>query len=99
VERKSGFAVFAKVPNKSADLVSRAIKAKLKSLNSRVKTLPVDNGKDFADHQAIDQSLGILTYFADPYCSWQHGSNENFNGLLRQYIPRSGAWKLSPMRS
>lgn len=88
VERKSGFALLAKVPNKSADLVGRAIEAKLKPLNSRVKTLTVDNGKEFADHQAIDQALGILTYFADPYCSWQRGSNENFNGLLRQYFPK-----------
>jgi IS30 family transposase len=88
VERKSGFAVLAKVLNKSADLVGRAIEAKLKPLNSRVKTLTVDNGKEFADHQAIDQALGIQTYFADPYCSWQRGSNVNFNGLLRQYIPK-----------
>lgn len=88
VERKSGFALLAKVPNKSADLVGRAIEAKLKPLSSRVKTLTVDNGKEFADHQAIDQTLGIQTYFADPYCSWQRGSNENFNGLLRQYIPK-----------
>jgi IS30 family transposase len=88
VERKSGFAVLAKVSNKSADLVGRAIKARHLPLNARVKTLTVDNSKEFADHQAIDQNLGILTYFADPYCSWQRGSNENFNGLLRQYIPK-----------
>ncbi|WP_089957958.1 IS30 family transposase [Limnohabitans sp. 2KL-3] len=83
VERKSGFALFSKVPNKSAHLVGRPIEAKLKPLFSRVKTLTVDNGMDFADHQAIDQRLGIQTYFADPYCSWERGSNENFNGLLR----------------
>ncbi len=86
VERKSGFALLSKVSNKSADLVSRAIEDKLKHLSSRVKTLTVDNGKEFADHQTIDRALGIQTYFADPYCSWQRGSNENFNGLLRQYI-------------
>lgn len=88
VERKSGFAVLAKVSNKTADLVGRAIEEKLKPFGSRVKTLTVDNGKEFADHQDIDQTLGIQTYFADPYCSWQRGSNENFNGLLRQYIPK-----------
>ena len=88
VERRSGFALLAKVSNKTADLVGRAIEAKLMPLNSRVKTLTVDNGKEFADHQAIDQALGIQTYFADPYCSWQRGSNENFNGLLHQYIPK-----------
>ena len=88
VERKSGFAVLAKVTNKSADLVGRAIENKLKPLSARVRTLTVDNGKEFANHQATDQALGIQSYFADPYCSWQRGSNENFNGLLRQYIPK-----------
>lgn len=88
VERKSGYAVLAKVRNKTAELVGQAIEDKLRPLAARVKTLTVDNGKEFANHQAIDQALGIQTYFADPYCSWQRGSNENFNGLLRQYIPK-----------
>jgi IS30 family transposase len=88
VERKSGFAVLAKVSNKSAVLVGRAIEARLLPLSSRVRTLTVDNGKELANHQAIDQSLGIQTYFADPYCSWQRGSNEILNGLLRQNIPK-----------
>jgi transposase, IS30 family len=48
----------------------------------------VDNGKEFAHHLATDQALGIQTYFADPYRSLQRGSNENFNGMLRQYIPK-----------
>ncbi len=82
VERKSGFSAQTKVSNKLVDLEGRAIEAKHKPLNSRVKTLTVDNGKDFADHQAIDQSLGIQTYFANSYCSCQRGSNVNFNGLL-----------------
>ncbi|MDC0309178.1 IS30 family transposase [bacterium] len=99
VERKSGYAVMAKVANKTADLVGRAIEDKLKPFGSRAKTLTVDNSKEFADHQGIDQTLGIQTYFADPYCSWQRGSNESFNGLLRQYIPKSVVWKSSPMRS
>lgn len=88
VERKSGYALLVKVSHKSAHLVGRAIEDKFKNMGSRVKTLTVDNGKEFADHQAIDRALGIQTYFADPYCSWQRGSNENFNGLLRQYIPK-----------
>jgi IS30 family transposase len=88
VERKSGYAKLSKVVHKSADLVSQAIEDKLKPLAVRVKTLTVDNGKEFAHHQKVDQVLGIQTYFADPYCSWQRGSNENFNGLLRQYIPK-----------
>lgn len=58
IERKSGFAVLAKVTNKSADLVGRAIERKLKPLGSRVKTLTVDNGKEFADHQ-VDRIQGV----------------------------------------
>jgi IS30 family transposase len=88
VERKSGYAVLARVVNKTAELVSQAIESKLQPLALRVKTLTVDNGKEFAYHHRVDESLGIQTYFARPYCSWQRGSNENFNGLLRQYIPK-----------
>jgi transposase, IS30 family len=53
-----------------------------------VNTLTLDNAKEFADHQSIDQTWGIQTYCADPYGSWQRGTNENFNGLLGPYIPK-----------
>jgi len=53
-----------------------------------VKTLSFDNGKEFAEHRRIDTALKSTTYFADPFASWQRGSNENFNSLLRQYIPK-----------
>ncbi len=88
VERKSGYAVLAKVKNKTSDLVSGAILTKLMPLAPLVKTLTFDNGKEFAEHQRIDTALQSTTYFADPFASWQRGSNENFNGLLRQYIPK-----------
>jgi IS30 family transposase len=89
VERKSGYAVLAKVENKTADLVSAAIIRRLKPISKRVQTLTYDNGKEFANHGKIDRVLGSTTYFADPYSSWQRGSNENLNGLIRQYIPKS----------
>jgi IS30 family transposase len=88
VERKSGYALLAKVRNKTSDLVSSAIMAKLKPLAPLVKTLTVDNGKEFTGHKTIDAALNSTPYFADPFASWQRGSNENFNGLLRQYIPK-----------
>ncbi len=53
-----------------------------------MKTLTFDNGKEFAENQRIDNLLKSTTYFADPFTSRQRGSNENFNGLLRQYIPK-----------
>ncbi len=68
-EFKSVFAMQAKVSNKSAVLVDRAIDAILKPLNARMKTLTANNRKELADHQAIDQSLGVQTYFADSNCS------------------------------
>lgn len=88
VERKSGYALIAKVINKTADLVGSAIITKLSPLAPIVKTITFDNGKEFAGHGKIDAALNSTTYFADLFASWQRGSNENFNGLLRQYIPK-----------
>ncbi len=89
VERKSGYAVVAKVHRKTSEQVSTAIIKRLTPPASRAKTITFDNGKEFASHKLIDQSLGQTTYFADTFASWQRGSNENYNGLLRQYIPKN----------
>ncbi|WP_445778833.1 IS30 family transposase [Shewanella sp.] len=88
VERKSGFAVLSHVTRKTSDLVSQAIITSLAPLAQRVRTVTYDNGKEFADHAVVDEALKSTAYFADPFASWQRGSNENFNGLLRQYIPK-----------
>jgi IS30 family transposase len=86
VERKTGYAVLAKVDRKTSELVSSAIIRRLRSIHSLVKTITYDNGKEFAEHARIDRALGSTSYFADPFASWQRGSNENLNGLVRQYI-------------
>jgi len=52
------------------------------------KTLTMDNGRENYNHQKLVQSLGLKTFFCDPYCAWQKGSNENHNGVLRRYIPK-----------
>jgi IS30 family transposase len=91
VERKSGYAVMAKVSNKTSELVSSAIVDKLQPLAARVKTLTFDNGKEFARHAYIDEQLQSTAYFARPFASWERGSNENLNGLLRQYVPKKRA--------
>ena len=88
VERKSGYAVIAKVQNKTAKLVSKAIVKLLEPFKAKVKTLTYDNGTEFAKHAWVDKKLSSTGYFARPYCSWQRGTNENFNGLLRQYVPK-----------
>ena len=88
VERKSGYALITKVSNKTADLVGAAIISMLKPFEARVKTLTYDNGKEFSGHAKIDAALSSTGYFARPFASWERGTNENFNGLLRQYVPK-----------
>ena len=88
VERKSGYAVIARVSNKTADLVGGTIIKALKPFQAKVKTLTYDNGREFCGHAKIDEALGSTGYFARPFASWERGSNENFNGLLRQYVPK-----------
>lgn len=88
VERKTLYTVIVKTSGKKADILAdNTIKA-LKPLSDRFKTLTLDNGLEFADHQRIAKSLGIKIYFAHPYSSWERGINENTNGLIRQYFPK-----------
>ena len=56
--------------------------------NKLIKTFTVDRGKEFANYNEIENRLNIDVYFADPYSSWQRGTNENINGLLREYFPK-----------
>ncbi|WP_150112072.1 IS30 family transposase, partial [Marinospirillum insulare] len=58
-----------------------------------VHTLTADNGKEFAEHEAIAKALSCDFYFADPFASWQRGLNENTNGLIRQYCPKGSCFK------
>jgi IS30 family transposase len=69
-------------------VVSSAIVQGLQPFAARVKTLTYENGKEFAAYIQIDQALNSTSYFAGPFASWEQGSNENFNGLLRQYVPK-----------
>ena len=56
--------------------------------NTLIKTFTVDRGKEFANYNEIENRLNIDVYFADPYSSWQRGTNENTNGLLREFYPK-----------
>lgn len=88
-ERKSGLTLLRKVAAKTSAQVKEAITAMLAPYKGLVYTLTFDNGLEFAEHEQIDLALGSTSYFAQPYCSWQRGSNENGNGLVRQYICKS----------
>jgi len=93
VERKTSFTVSTRVNDKSAKTVTAATIALLAPFKGAVLTITADNGKEFAYHEQMTTSLGCGVYFADPYCSWQRGLNENTNGLLRQYWPKSTDFK------
>lgn len=89
VDRKSGFLVTAKMNDKRAITLNRAaIRAFGPVPENARHSITVDNGTEFASHQQLARHLGMPIYFADPYSSWQRGTNENTNGLLRQYIPK-----------
>jgi IS30 family transposase len=88
VERKSRLALLRKVESKTAQAVADAVIELMKSLPVRTHTITADNGKEFADHERIAKVLNTDLYFAHPYSSWERGTNENTNGLIRQYFPK-----------
>lgn len=89
VERKSRFYKAIKSPNRHADVVARLIIDYLKQyLSELVKTITTDNGKEFAEWEQIEKELNCEIYFCDTFCAWQKGSNENSNGLLREFFPK-----------
>lgn len=88
VERKSGMLLIKKVDFKRADLVSQAMIELLTPVKQMVATMTYDNGKEFAMHESVNAAIECESFFADPYCSWQRGTNENTNGLIRQYAPK-----------
>lgn len=94
VDRRTKFIVVEKVASKHAAGVAEAVIRGLSKLPRRVHTITSDNGKEFALHQHIAHALNAKFYFARPYASWERGTNENSNGLLRQYFPKKHDFNL-----
>ncbi len=89
VERKSRLVLITKLPRKSADETNRAVIDRLKKFPAKGRqTLTLDNGTENAKHEMLSAKLGIRCYFARPYASWERGTNENINGLIRWYLPK-----------
>ena len=88
VERASQYTVIIRVNSKEANVVAQAIVDRAKELNLPLKTITGDNGTEFSEHKQIAEKLGIDFYFTHPYSSWEKGTNENTNGLIRQYFPK-----------
>lgn len=89
VERKTRYALLVRLPNgHSAPAVREALIETFQHLPSGLRrTLTWDQGNEMFHHDRIEEATGLKIYFADPHSPWQRGSNENFNGLARQYLP------------
>ena len=88
MERRSGYLLAERLVQLKATPTTEAIIHQFCPIRGAVHTLALDNGFEFADHERISQTLSAGTYFCDPYRSSQRGTNENTNGLLRQYFPK-----------
>ena len=88
VERVTGYVIIKKL---SARTKEQACQAAIRAILGRrrdFKTITFDNGTEFHDYEVIEQQTGVKCYFATPYHSWERGTNENTNGLIRQYLPK-----------
>lgn len=88
-ERKSRYYIAILLPDRKEEHVTPAIIGALKAFPKElVKTITFDRGKEFAGYKTIEKELNCSTYFCNPYCAWQKGTNENTNGLLREFYPK-----------
>jgi len=89
VERQTRYVMLVRVPSKDTKTVIRALIKQARKLPRELyKSLTWDRGKEMADHKRFSLATDIQVYFCDPQQPWQRGSNENTNGLLRQYFPK-----------
>lgn len=89
VDRKSRFSIVVKIQSKNADHVHGKLKQRLRELDEEHRhSITFDNGTEFARCHRLEKHLGMKLYFADPGCPYQRGTNENTNGLIRQYFPK-----------
>lgn len=90
VERSTRYVLLARIADQRAETVRDALVERVKTLPYQLwRSLTWDQGKEMAQHMSFTEITGIQVYFCDPHSPWQRGSNENTNGLLRQYMPKS----------
>lgn len=88
VERKTGYVVLGKLPQRTSVHVNRRAQQLIHSQPHSVRTITVDNGTEFHEYAALERATATRFYFATPHHAWERGTNENTNGLLRQYLPK-----------
>lgn len=94
VERKSRYTLIVGLKNRTTKAVTRAFAKELNLFDNRLtKTMTYDNGTEMADHKWLSKTTKMDIYFANPYSSWERGTNENTNGLIRRYLPKKTDFK------
>lgn len=91
VDRKSGYAFVEKITHRTAENINSALRKVIKKDTAVFKTITFDNGTEFHSYKEIETEFKIKCYFAQPHHPWERGCNENFNGLLRQYLPKGAS--------
>jgi IS30 family transposase len=93
VERVTGCVLLGKLRSRSVAATNRRVLQLIRAHRHLFKTITVDNGTEFHGYRDIERATGTTFYFATPYRSWERASNENANGLIRQYIPKRTSMK------
>jgi IS30 family transposase len=88
VERKTGLVLIGKLKDRTTESLNRRVIRLTGRHGARFETVTADNGTEFHGYERIERRTGVVFYFARPYHSWERGSNENANGLIRQYLPK-----------
>ena len=88
VERKTGLLLVGKLADRTKESFNRRVIRLIRRHEGAFKTITADNGTELHGYERVERLTGALFYFARPYHSWERGSNENANGLLRQYLPK-----------
>lgn len=93
VDRMTRRTRIVKLPARQAVEVNKALIREVRSGRVKMKSLTLDNGTEFHGFKELETKLGIQVFFAQPYHSWERGTNENTNGLIRQYLPKGSCFK------
>jgi IS30 family transposase len=89
VERKTRYTLIGKLKARTIDQLNARLLQIIKRHRKSIKTITADNGTEFHGYKSIEKKTGVKFYFATPHHSWERGTNENTNGLIRQYLPKS----------
>jgi len=93
IERASGFSIIKKLTARNVQQANQAMRRAIRRLSGHFRTITLDNGTEFHGYEDVEAETGVAFYFATPYHSWERGTNENTNGLIRQYLPKGSCFK------